>query len=757
MATFLGYAAPVGAQTTALTGPNVGNTGFKNDQIPNPDPNNPNPIYKMQDIGTVETPNVPTPKGSAPFSFDIGWVDNNGMYYLADRTNGGLDIVNNPYNNNTFNTTVGGFVGWTGDNDTSGPNGVVTDDQGNVAWVGDGDSTLKVVDLNARKVAAVVPTGGQKRADELAYDPKDQVILIANDADDPPFITFIDSAHNNVLGQIKYPDATNGIEQSVYNKGDGFFYIAIPQTNQNQGGQIDRIDPKSMKVVATFPTPNCVPHGLAVNTGKNQLLLGCSGDGIKLSGQAMTQIMDAASGNIVKTITQVGGADEVWYLPGQERYFVAASSMTSDGTPDGKPNPVLGVIDAVTNTWIENVKTEAGAHSVAADPLSYQVYVPLRSQGIEMFVSPPPLNATVYMTDTGFVPPIVNVGQGSGALVGIVTVINKGTKTHSITELDSSPGFHVTAAGGVAVGGLAFSAGGTIPVQSGGGANYQLNTGGIGPGQQQTIGFQGTDADYVYSSEPDCLKGNSNPNFDCKTTYAIHVTDYQGDQKLAKSVAGTMVAPPGTDPTQCVENRIQQMIDSQGHPTGQNMILCILNYRIRAKNTGSDQHPLSGEIQVSIEDINGFVPAKPYVVAGRTTMVWTNKGQLAHDVYYKPAVWANYTSNGRNIVDSGLLYPGQSYSYSFPIPLTSSASVTSAIRSDSINLNETPQTQGSKAYKSTSKSFSLPSLYQQSVKVDCLPTEFVPFGAAQGVGRGLPCQTVNPVLSTPSYLGATKA
>jgi plastocyanin len=738
----------VGAQA-APPAPNVGNNGFKG-QFPNPDSNNPNPIYATQDIGATDIPGVPAKKGAPPFSFDIGWVDNNGFYYLADRTNKGIDIINNVYNGNTYNTTIGGFVGFTGKNDDSGPNGVVTDAQGNTAWAGDGDSTLKVIDVNARKVVASIPTGGTKRADELAYDPNDNLILIANDADDPPFITFISTTSNSVVGQVKYPDATSGIEQSVYSPSTGMFYLAVPQTKQNPGGQIDVIDPKSLKVAKSYAVQNCVPHGLAAGPN-NQLLLGCSGDGMKILKQhAQSQIMDATNGNIVATINKVGGSDEVWFLPGLNRYYLAASSMTDDGTADGKPMPVMGVIDAVTNTWIENVPIEVGSHSVAADPLSYQVYVPQRSTGVEWFLSPPPLNATVYITDQGFYPKVVNVGQGSGSNAGILTFINKGTVVHSATELLSSLGQKVTAAGGVSVNG---------EFNGVGSQGNSFNTGGIGPGQSITVGFQGTDADYSYSSYPDCIAGDRPPTtaFDCKSANVVHVTDYQGDQSLAKSVPGTMVAPPDTDPTQCVEKRNQQTIDQNGAPTG-TAILCILDHRIRAKSKGNDQKPLTGNVDVTIDDINGFLPGKVTVTAG-TTVTWTNKGQIAHSVYYKPAVWANASSNGRNIVDSGVLYPGQSFSYTFPIPLTSSATIISAVRRDAIEPGMTPNEQGSKTYSSNGKkgTFSLPSIYQGSVKVDCAPTQSVPFGAAQGVGRGLGCASVPPVLSTPSYLGATKA
>src|SRR2546430_2728450 len=55
--------------------------------------------------------------------------------------------------------------------------------------------------------------------------------------------------------------------------------------------------------------------------------------------------MDARSGDIVATIAQVSGADEVWYNPGDKHYYVAARN-----NPTG---PVLGVIDARTDSWTQ--------------------------------------------------------------------------------------------------------------------------------------------------------------------------------------------------------------------------------------------------------------------------------------------------------------------------------------------------------------------------------------------------------------------
>jgi hypothetical protein len=61
-----------------------------------------------------------------------------------------------------------------------------------------------------------------------------------------------------------------------------------------------------------------------------------------------------------------------WYNPGDHRYYLAARDM-----PNG---PVLGVIDAKTNQWPQNVATNTNSHRVAADPSNNHVFGPLQSR-----------------------------------------------------------------------------------------------------------------------------------------------------------------------------------------------------------------------------------------------------------------------------------------------------------------------------------------------------------------------------------------
>ena len=79
--------------------------------------------------------------GSPLVSFDISWVDPVlGKYYLADRSNKAVDVIDPAHTHTNSNqSSTPGFVGFTGNNDTSGPDGVITVDHKEL-WVGDGQS-----------------------------------------------------------------------------------------------------------------------------------------------------------------------------------------------------------------------------------------------------------------------------------------------------------------------------------------------------------------------------------------------------------------------------------------------------------------------------------------------------------------------------------------------------------------------------------------------------------------------------------------
>ena len=338
-------------------------------------------------LTTIQIPqNKDANPTGAPFAvFDISFVDRVlPLYYLADRTNASLDVVDT--RNNKVVAQIGGFVGVRKDPATnavstavSGPDGVQPVGVGEV-WVGDGDSTVKVVDLKQMKVVETISTAldsapgaadRDKRADEMTLDPRDNILVVANNAAVPPFVTFIstDPTNRRVLGHLIYKDA-DGVEASIYDPKTGYFYINLTQvltqdrTVDPNNGAVSVVDPRTMQEVTRFPVTGCNGAGIDLAPGQ-KLLIGCS-----LTNNS--QIISARDGKLLATIPQVSGSDQVWFNRGDGKFYLAARN-----NPKAAGGPVLGVVDAVTNKWITNIPTDASAHSVAADARTNHIYVPL--------------------------------------------------------------------------------------------------------------------------------------------------------------------------------------------------------------------------------------------------------------------------------------------------------------------------------------------------------------------------------------------
>lgn len=173
--------------------------------------------------------------------------------------------------------------------------------------------------------------------------------------------------------------APAGLGGMVWNSNTGM----LLQTNGNcvptatNIGCIDVIDPRignanGPVVVNTFVVQNCMPTSI-VQGPANNFLVGCADH----DGEAFPPneyVIDGTSGKIIATIDKVGGVDETWYNPGDNKYYLAARDM-----PNG---PVLGVIDAGTNMWLENVTTNSNSHSVAVDSSNNHAFVPMQAGGI---------------------------------------------------------------------------------------------------------------------------------------------------------------------------------------------------------------------------------------------------------------------------------------------------------------------------------------------------------------------------------------
>src|SRR6266513_4358000 len=196
--------------------------------------------------------------GNPLLSYDISWVNpHRAEYYLGDRSNSGIDIIDTQ--SLTFKRRLGGTGVFTGvvlrangtvNNDKSGPDGVAS--HGRWLYAGDGDSTLKVFDLDAPTASALketVPSGvpDDNRLDEMALTTDGEFLLTVNNAAEPlPFATLFaangDRNHSSVLALSRItinPDAFPGsaaIEQPAWDPKTRRFYVSVPILGENPKG-----------------------------------------------------------------------------------------------------------------------------------------------------------------------------------------------------------------------------------------------------------------------------------------------------------------------------------------------------------------------------------------------------------------------------------------------------------------------------------------------------------------------------------------
>ena len=321
---------------------------------------------------------------------DISWADSNtARYYLADRGNATASPVVPP-RIDVIDTETNQFL--TSITLPAGANGVLSVPRAHEIWVGLSDSTVAVINTDTNAITGSVSTGGTMRADEIAYDPVDQVILIANDRDSPPFVSFISRQGKSVLKKVNYdgsaaPQSTGGIEQPVWDGPAGKFFIAIPATKANPKGEVDELDPLTFAVTRSFPT-TCGPAGLVLVP--NQRLMTSCGD-----------VIDVMSGKVVTTVMGVGG-DEIWYNTGDQRVYFGGGVNVS-------------VVDANTYSLVTALVVGQTAtapavsqttHSLAADAGNNKVLVPVTGVGVQVWRN----GATL----TAFPNPIPVTGSADG-------------------------------------------------------------------------------------------------------------------------------------------------------------------------------------------------------------------------------------------------------------------------------------------------------------------------------------------------------
>src|SRR5271169_4166938 len=357
------------------------------------------------------------------FSFDISFVDQTTQtYYLADRSNKAIDVVDAKADMFLMQISASpAFAGVNANAQLAGPDGVLTANGCIIAT----DAGNRVVSFTATgtQISDLHITADPGRADELAFDPKDNLLLVITPAPGgttptpAPTGTLISVSKTGcVLGttlvkSIPFPTATGGAEQPVWDPGTQRFFVSIPNVGTDPAlGALFQINPLTATIEAMYAVFGCAPAGLALNPTDKTLLLGCSvvfdnmggtWSGTDPNTAMPIQQIFGTNGFLQAVVPGVGSSDEVWYNAGDDHFYtgssgspLAPSVIVPMATSVSQGAAILGVIDGTSQRLDQLVPTfnvpavlpiagpppghpAGSAHSVAANENNNQVFVPL--------------------------------------------------------------------------------------------------------------------------------------------------------------------------------------------------------------------------------------------------------------------------------------------------------------------------------------------------------------------------------------------
>jgi len=329
-----------------------------------------NPAYTQ--IGTIAVPGGLT-------QFDILWVDTSSdLMYLADdgaaKNVGAVDVFDVHNDKFLYKIGLGSFAGlFDATHCCNGPTGVLPLTPQGVIWAGDGNSTIKVISMQRGEITTTINTGGVNRADEMAWDSKDHLLIIGNSSEPSVnFLTVLNTDTNTVQGKIFYPLST-GLEQPVWDPTAERFYVPIDGSQS----EVDVIDPTKVVGNCTISTgTNCgVTSQVFIPTCPS-----ISGMALLPNGRLMLScgvVLNMPSGSIVQSLVSPSTGSA---LSGDEIYYNAGDNQVYWGT----------AAPWVANAGTLNVSalspTKAGSHVVAANANNNHIYLPSSVCGcIEVF------------------------------------------------------------------------------------------------------------------------------------------------------------------------------------------------------------------------------------------------------------------------------------------------------------------------------------------------------------------------------------
>jgi YVTN family beta-propeller protein len=225
-----------------------------------------------------------------------------------------------------------------------GVHGIAIDKKSNKGFISDGrDNSVVVFDLKTNQQTGKVSAG--TNPDAIIFDSGSGRVFAFNGRSSNA--TAIDASNNSVAGTI----ALDGKPEFGAADGKGKVFVNIEDKSE-----IQEIDSKALKVIATWPLAPCEsPSGLAIDANEERLFAACE--------NSMMGIVDGKTGKVIATPQTGKGSDASAYDKGVHQAY------TSNGE---------GTITVVKENGgqfsvAENVPTKRGARTMTIDEKTHNL------------------------------------------------------------------------------------------------------------------------------------------------------------------------------------------------------------------------------------------------------------------------------------------------------------------------------------------------------------------------------------------------
>ena len=243
--------------------------------------------------------------------------------------------------------------------DTPGVHGIALAPELGRGFTSNGrEGTVSIFDIKTLATSNKVKVG--ENPDAILYDPATKRVFTFNGRSHDS--TAVDATNGNVLGTIKL----DGKPEFAATDAKGEIFVNIEDKSE-----LVAIDPNKLEVKAKWPLAPCQePSGLSIDRKGRRLFVGCD--------NKMMAIVDADSGKVLATPEIGEGVDATRF---DADTGLAFASCGESG--------VLTVVKENSGKYTsENVATESGAHTMALDKKTHNIFTVTAKFG------PPPAATT---------------------------------------------------------------------------------------------------------------------------------------------------------------------------------------------------------------------------------------------------------------------------------------------------------------------------------------------------------------------------